>query len=413
MARTRLLRRVGLVALISTTTIGLSFVPAQLFAQPKDRYEAQRAQMVTEFIEREGVKNPRVLEAMRSVPRHEFVPSNLRKYAYDDTALAIGHQQTISPPFIVAYMTEMIDPQPDDAVLEIGTGSGYQAAVLSGLVKDVYTIEIVEPLGKAAGRLLEKLDYKNVHAKVGDGYAGWPEHAPFDKIIVTCSPENVPQPLIEQLKEGGKMIIPLGERYQQVFHLLEKQDGKLVETSLMPTLFVPMTGESEAQRRVKPDPARPQIVNGSFESDEDRNDLADGWHYQRQTKLVTDDKQRDGQYVRLESGDPDRIAQLLQGMAVDGRQIGSIRLSAEVQYELSTTKGGDKPRMMIIFYDAVRRPIEEGTVGPWAGKKEWGRVSAEIAVPERAREAIVRVTMGSATGSLCIDDVTLTPQRRR
>src|SRR5581483_9449123 len=149
-----------------------------------------------------------------------------------------GDKQTISPPYIVAYMTELLDPQPDDKVLEIGTGSGYQAAVLSPLVKEVYTIEIVESLGKAAAKRLKDLKYKNVFCKVGDGYLGWPEHAPFDKIIVTCSPENVPKPLVEQLKDGGKMIIPLGERYQQVFHLFEKQNGELKATRLGNTLFV-------------------------------------------------------------------------------------------------------------------------------------------------------------------------------
>ena len=167
-------------------------------------------------------------------------------------ALPIGHGQTISPPFIVAYMTEQLDPQPTDKVLEIGTGSGYQAAVLSGLVKEVYTIEIVDALGRRAAADLKRLKYANVHAKVGDGYQGWPEHAPFDKIIVTCSPENVPPALTEQLKEGGRMIVPVGQRYQQVFHLLKKIDGKLVTEALRPTLFVPMTGEAEQRRQVRP-----------------------------------------------------------------------------------------------------------------------------------------------------------------
>ena len=141
-------------------------------------------------------------------------------------ALPIGEQQTISPPFIVAYMTQEIDPQPTDRVLEIGTGSGYQAAMLSPLVKEVYTIEIVEPLGKRAARTLKRLGYKNVFAKVGDGYLGWPEAAPFDKIIVTCSPEKVPQPLVDQLKDGGLMIVPVGERYQQNLYLFRKHERR-------------------------------------------------------------------------------------------------------------------------------------------------------------------------------------------
>ena len=221
--------------------------------------------MVSQFLEKEGIKNPRVLEAMRTVPRHDFMPLMLMDKAYVDAAWSIGYKQTISPPFIVAYMTEAIDPQPTDRVLEIGTGSGYQAAVLSLLVKEVYSIEIVEPLARLAERRLKRLGYSNVKTKAGDGYLGWPEHAPFDKILVTCSPENVPKPLVDQLREGGKMIIPLGERFHQDIYLLEKRNGKLVRKHLLPTLFVPMTGRSEKERAVKPNPFRPQIANGGFE----------------------------------------------------------------------------------------------------------------------------------------------------
>src|SRR5262249_14529648 len=170
--------------------------------------------MVEVDLAREGITNKAVLDALREVPRHAFVDPLDHHRAYIDQALPIGHKQTISPPFIVAYMTQAIDPQPGDRVLEIGTGSGYQAAVLAHLVRDVHTIEIVEPLGKEAAARLKQLGYANVHVRVGDGYKGWPEAAPFDKILVTCSPEAVPQPLVEQLREGGKMIVPLGQRYQ-------------------------------------------------------------------------------------------------------------------------------------------------------------------------------------------------------
>ena len=202
---------------------------------------------------------------MRTVPRHEFMPPSLRQKAYTDSSWSIGYGQTISPPFVVAYMTEVLDPQPSDRVLEVGTGSGYQAAVLSLLVKDVYSIEIVEPLGTAAAKRIKNLGYTNVHTKVADGYLGWPQHAPFDKIIVTCSPEKVPRPLVDQLKEGGRMVIPLGERYHQDIYLLQKQNGRLLREPLVPTFFVPMTGRSEAERVVKPDPVHPRIVNGGFE----------------------------------------------------------------------------------------------------------------------------------------------------
>lgn len=211
------------------------------------------------------LRNIRVLKAMARIPRAEFVPKDYREFVYQDAAIPIGEAQTISPPFIVAYMTEALDPQPTDRVLEIGTGSGYQAAVLSCLVSEVYSIEIVKTLGRRAADTLKKLQYGNVFVRLGDGYKGWPEAAPFDKIIVTCSPEDVPQPLIDQLKEGGKMLIPIGERYLQYFVLCEKKDGELVRTTLTPSSFVPMTGEAEALRGDVPDPTAPSIIGGGFE----------------------------------------------------------------------------------------------------------------------------------------------------
>ncbi len=231
-----------------------------------DPYQAARDRLVRERVESAGVKDPRVLQSIRSTPRHEFVPNKLQDRAYFDMALPIGESQTISSPFIVALMTEALDPKPTDKVLEIGTGSGYQAAVLSPLVKEVYSIEIVRDLGERAAEVLESLDYKNVSTRVGDGFLGWPEAAPFDKIIVTCSPESVPKPLVEQLREGGVMIIPVGERYQQTLYLMTKKDGELLRQPLRPTLFVPMTGEAEDNRQLLPDAANPKVVNGDFET---------------------------------------------------------------------------------------------------------------------------------------------------
>jgi protein-L-isoaspartate(D-aspartate) O-methyltransferase len=209
-------------------------------------------------------------------------------------ALPIGEGQTISPPFIVAYMTEQLAPQAQDKVLEIGTGSGYQAAVLSPLVKEVYTIEIETRLADRATRTLNRLGYANVFTLAGDGFKGWPEHAPFDKIIVTCSPEEVPQPLVDQLREGGRIVVPVGERFQQTLYLMTKVNGKLVSQALEPTFFVPMTGEAEDQRRVLPDPTQTRIVNGSFEellpaTPERPTDVHPaGWYYVRQGQVTTD-----------------------------------------------------------------------------------------------------------------------------
>jgi len=205
-------------------------------------YEKMRLSMVEDQIERRGVSDNRVLVAMREVPRHEFVPDHLKKYAYADEPLPIGEDQTISQPYIVAYMTEYLRLEETDKVLEIGTGSGYQAAVLAEIVDSVYTIEIVDVLAESAERTLDRLGYDNVLVKRGDGYAGWPEHAPFDAIIITAAPTKIPEPLKEQLKVGGSMILPLGD-YSQELVLIEKNINGYNQKSLLPVRFVPMTGE--------------------------------------------------------------------------------------------------------------------------------------------------------------------------
>lgn len=203
--------------------------------------------MVREQLAARGIACPAVLAAMGKVPRHEFVPADLREHAYDDSPLPIGHGQTISQPYVVAFMTEQLAPRPADKVLEIGTGSGYQAAVLSGLVKAVFTIEIIEPLAKQAAADLRRLGYSNVTVKAGDGYQGWPDAAPFDAIIVTCAPEHVPQPLVDQLRDGGRMIIPVGPAADQNLVLLRKSAGKVHRQAVLPVRFVPMTGTAGKQ----------------------------------------------------------------------------------------------------------------------------------------------------------------------
>ena len=206
---------------------------------------AQRQRMVEQQLKPRGIKEERVLAAMAKVPREEFVPADARPSAYEDGPLPIGYDQTISQPYVVAFMTEQLRPKRSDRVLEIGSGSGYQAAILGELVAEVYTIEIVEPLGKSAEATLQRLGYKNVHVRVGDGYKGWPEEAPFDAIIVTCAPEKVPQPLVDQLKDGGRMVIPVGERFAQQLYLLEKKNGQLKESVTLPVRFVPMLREAK------------------------------------------------------------------------------------------------------------------------------------------------------------------------
>ncbi|NIA14756.1 MAG: protein-L-isoaspartate(D-aspartate) O-methyltransferase [Nitrospiraceae bacterium] len=223
-------------------------------AESQDPYQARRERMVEKDIAgsswgRTGVKDEAVLRAMRTVPRHKFVPQNLVRAAYADGPLPIGHGQTISQPYIVATMTELLKLDPEDVVLEIGTGSGYQAAVLAEIVKKVFTIEIVKTLGEQTQKRLEKLGYDKVEAKVGDGYFGWPEHAPYDAIIVTAAASHIPPPLIEQLKPGGRMVIPVGAPLQlQHLMLIEKRDdGTVVKRAIMAVRFVPLTGGGTKQ----------------------------------------------------------------------------------------------------------------------------------------------------------------------
>ena len=216
-------------------------------AGEEDRFTAERRRMVQEQLSSPGynITNARVLAALGKVPRHRFVPAELRHQAYADGPLPIGHGQTISQPYIVAFMTGQLDPQPMDRVLEIGTGSGYQAAVLAQLVAEVYTIEIVEALAQRAEVDLKRLGYTNIHVRAGDGCQGWPEAAPLDAIIVTCAPEKVPPPLVEQLKDGGRMIIPVGPMGDQELVLLRKRGEQLEQRAVLSVRFVPMTGGAQ------------------------------------------------------------------------------------------------------------------------------------------------------------------------
>lgn len=236
-----------------TTVLLLALVSAHAWASDQDVFRLKRAGMVKEIeadvrqtSERIGRKalGACVLEAMSGVPRHEFVPEEVKAYAYVNRPLPIGYGQTISQPYIVAIMTDLLDVEKDDTVLEVGTGSGYQAAVLAGCVGKVKTIEIIEKLGESARDRLKLLGYKNVEVRVGDGYYGWKEHAPYDGIMVTAAGSNVPPPLIEQLKPGGRMVIPVGGPFmvQQLMLVEKSKDGSIGTRQLLPVAFVPLTG---------------------------------------------------------------------------------------------------------------------------------------------------------------------------
>jgi len=201
--------------------------------------------MVDQQLVLRGVKDPRVLEAMRRVDRTSFVPEPMQPHAYEDRALPIGYGQTISQPYIVALMSELLELQGHERVLEVGTGSGYQAAILGELAGEVYTIEIIPELAERSKHLLRELEYKNVHVRAGDGYQGWKEKAPFDAVIVTCAPEHVPPPLIDQLKEGGRLVIPVGAQPSQHLYQFLKVKGRLQERPVIPVSFVPMTGPAK------------------------------------------------------------------------------------------------------------------------------------------------------------------------
>ena len=207
--------------------------------------EARRQRMVHTQLRARGIANQRVLDAMASVPRHLFVPESIRERAYEDRPLPIGERQTISQPYIVAFMTQAVDPEKTDRVLEIGTGSGYQAAVLAEVVKEVYTIEIIPSLAERSSRLLSALQYDNVHTRTGDGYFGWPEAAPFDAIVVTAAPDHIPKALVDQLAVGAHLVIPVGEHYQELLRITNQGDGKTQTESLMPVRFVPFLRRSD------------------------------------------------------------------------------------------------------------------------------------------------------------------------
>lgn len=383
---------------------------APAWAQRSDGYEAVRRAMVQHEVVGRGISDRRVAAAMEEVPRHLFLPADQRPQAYLDAALPIGNGQTITSPYTVAFMTAQLEPQASDRVLEIGTGSGYQAAVLSHLVADVYSVEIVEPLGRRAKSLLQRLGYRNVHVKIGDGYQGWPDRAPFDKIIVTCSPENVPQALVDQLREGGRLVIPLGERFQQTLYLFRKVDGRLQPERLEPTFFVPMTGQAESERAVKGDDALPQLINGSFEETEASQEPR-GWFYVRQAEVVRDATAPDGQQVLvLTNTQPGRSAHVLQAVGVDGQRVR--RVTVSLQWRTRNVQSHQnsqwQPRVELTFYGADRAAIRTATLGPWPSDSGWTAEQIDAAVPVRTRFAVLVVSLFGATGELAVDQLAVT-----
>ncbi|MCY2997878.1 MAG: protein-L-isoaspartate(D-aspartate) O-methyltransferase [Planctomycetota bacterium] len=379
----------------------------------QDTFAIERERLIRNVLIPGGIRDQRVLDSVAKTLRHEFVPPKYVRQAYLDIAIPIGESQTISSPFIVSLMTEALAPRATDKVLEIGTGSGYQAAILSPLVQDVYTIEIVEELGKQTTELLENLGYKNVHCRIGDGFKGWPEEAPFDKIIVTCSPADVPKPLVDQLKDGGLMVIPVGERYQQMLYLMRKKGDKLEKEALTPTLFVPMTGDAEKNRTVQPDPKRPALANASFEEALIREFHIPGWYYQFGCKQLEDPQAPEGKYVlEFQGTDPQWPNMLLQGIPIDGRVVKKIKLGAWIKLE-NVKVGREKeksPSVAIQWFDSNRNRIGYNYVGGFKGTRSWKLEERQFPVPPEAREAIVSIGMFGSEGTAWFDGIVLEPQ---
>jgi protein-L-isoaspartate(D-aspartate) O-methyltransferase len=396
---------------VALALLGFCFVcGTSALGAPPDRYQSARDQLVAEAITSAGITNPRVVQAIRTTPRHEFVPAPHRKNAYLDMALPIGEGQTISPPYIVAFMTQTLDPQPTDRVLEIGTGSGYQAAVLGAIAKEVYSIEIVESLGNRAAQTLKRLRYENVHTKVGDGFQGWREHAPFDKIIVTCSPENIPQPLIDQLVEGGRIVVPLGSRFEQTLYLFVKESGKLRQTALESTFFVPMTGQAEANRQEHVEERVPQLRYTSFEQKFDDTEQPEGWYYARQARVIPDAQAPDGQHVlELSNATPGRPAHVVQSFGVDGR----VAREMQLKFAVSGTNcqvgahREEAPGVLVEFYNDHRAAVGRTMLGPWSGSFDWRQEESKIRIPKDARLAIIGLGLFGGTGSLRFDNLEL------
>lgn len=375
----------------------------------EEDFTQRRLRMVQRFVEGAGVKDPRVLSALRTIPRHAFVPADQVSEAYRDSALPIGHEQTISSPYIVARMTEQLEVKPADRVLEIGTGSGYQAAILSHLAKEVYTIEIVPELGQRAKRTLSGLQRKNVHVRIGDGYRGWREHAPYDKIIVTCSPESIPRPLVEQLAEGGTLVVPLGKRFQQTLYRFVKRDGVLQRERVETTFFVPMTGQAAKDRAIDTG-TKAVLVNGGFEARAPGSGDLLGWYYLRGGRIEQDPMAPEGTHVlRLKTHDA-TACHALQPFGVDGREVRQLRLQfssrcRDVRTPLVSVQAS---QAVVEFYDDDRRMVGEGDVPVRAGPAVWRRVDRRIDVPQAARFAVLGVGLFGVSGDIAFDDVQLT-----
>jgi protein-L-isoaspartate(D-aspartate) O-methyltransferase len=416
--RTNPRRRVGYsLALACSTALSIVIVPTgRLWAetpsarQGGDALATLRRAMVERDVVAVGVKNRAVLAALRATPREEFLAPEYRSLAYEDLALPIGHGQTTPAPGVVAALVERLDVRPGEKVLEIGAGCGYQTALLSRLASKVYAIEIVPELGKSAAERLDRLGYHNAKIQIGDGYQGWAEHAPFDKIVVACSPESVPPPLVEQLREGGRMLVALGDRHQQTLYSLKKVHGQLTATTLEETFTSAMSGVASAVRSPEDDAPLTPLANVGFELETLRAGKPDGWHSLRQARLDSTVLAGHGyRCLTFANRQPGRSAGAMQGMAVDGRRIQSLDVSAWIrcQQAQSGKTPTQLPRISLTFLDDNQQPITEEALGPWDGTFAWRQVRSEVLVPPQTRMALIAIGLFGAVGEASFDDIEL------
>lgn len=387
-----------------------SVFPSVAWAQPGlEAFKVAREKMVREELTAQGIKNDRVLRAMGQVPREQFLPLTKRKFAYLDMPIPIGEAQYMPPPLRTADLLEQIDPQPSDKVLVVGTGSGYGPGVLSRIVREVYAIEIVPELAREAAATFQRLKYSNITSKQGDGFAGWAEHAPYDKMLVECAPESVPPPLVEQLKEGGVLVIPVGEHFQQTLFKYRKQNGKLTVEQSRPTLFLPMIGKAKFLQTTDTAAQEPQILNPSFETEfEGDKNLPANWYFVKQAQVIEYPTAPNGKRVLwFKNETPGHASIAIQGFACDGRKVKLLTITLNVKVK-SVIRGQNLeqlPRLEIMYLNENNRAIHHDFIGPWFLTGDWTEQQARFQVPPQARAALIRIGLLGATGEAWFDNL--------
>ncbi|MCE9528021.1 MAG: protein-L-isoaspartate O-methyltransferase [Planctomycetales bacterium] len=384
--------------------------PAAAQSGLRELLEARRL-MVQEEIANQGIENERLLEAMRDVPREQFVPLSRRNLAYLNVAIAYDDGQVILPPLVTAHLIEQLNPHKNDKVLVIGPGSGYSTALLSRMVREVFAVEIDPVIAKTAEETLARLKYTNVKVRVGDGFEGWKEHAPYQRIIVECSPDSVPKALVEQLAEGGILLVPIGDEFDQTMHLCKKENGKLTTLSLWPTLLLPMKGKAEELRSQSEMPRDPSILNGGFEELVPKTkDVPAHWAYVRQGRAIAGEFCPEGKnslaFVNLTPG---AAAMALQAFPVDGKKVSELSFACNV-WGKDIRPGQNRqqlPRVEVRFFDEKRRLVGGDWMGGWNLTFDWLGKEHVFSVPRTAKFAVLRIGLCGATGEIRFDDLKL------